>query len=155
MNIKSKWLKVFLAGSLALNLAFIITFTHRYFDQPGKKPPGIKDVAFDTSLGLTPEQKEHIGTITDDFKEKLVDFKHQMLEKRMDIFDELGDPEFDLDSVNVKVAELNELETNLNVVFVDALVSITNILDGRQRITFLYKLSRHWFFIDRKGKRRQ
>jgi len=155
MNIKSKWLKAFLAGSLALNLAFIITFSLRYFDQPGKKPPGIKEVAFDTSLGLTPEQKRHIATLTDDFKEKMVDFKHQMLEKRMDIFDELGDPEFDLDSLNAKVTELNELETKLTVIFVDSLVSITNIMDARQRISFLYNLSRSWFFIDRKGKRRR
>ena len=70
----------------------------------------------------------------------------------MDIIDELGDPAFNLENIKTKIDELNELENRLNLEFVGTMVQITNILDSKQRLDFLYKLSENWFFIQRRRR---
>lgn len=70
----------------------------------------------------------------------------------MDIIDELGDPASNLENIKTKIDELNKLENRLNLEFVDTMVRVTNILDSKQRLDFLYKLSENWFFIQRRRR---
>ncbi len=142
---KNRWIKIILAASLALNLAFGSTLVYKNFFKK-KSLPGA-DIRLDTQLKLQEEQKKGIDLIIKRFRINLVRFKQDILEKRMDIIDELGNPDFDLESIKVKTEELNELEDQLNLAFVDTLVQLTHILDSRQRLNFLYELSQNWFFI--------
>ncbi len=78
---------------------------------------------------------------------------NRILGKRIAIVEAMGDPEFDPEDVKTKTGELNELENQLNLVFVNSLIEITNVLDNQQRLNFLIKLSRNWFFMKEKRKR--
>ena len=49
------------------------------------------------------------------------------------------------------VEHLNE-QLPLDLEFVDTMVRVTNILDSKQRLDFLYKLSENWFFIQRRRR---
>jgi Spy/CpxP family protein refolding chaperone len=61
----------------------------------------------------------------------------------------MGDTDFNLEDIEKKTGELNELENQLNLLFVETLIQINNLLEPEQRLTFLYKLSQNWFFIDK------
>ena len=145
---KNKWLKIILAASLALNLAFVSTY---FYKQPAAKTTHAKrTLKFDDRLNLKKEQKEKLGGIIKKFRITKLQFKQEILEKRMDIIDELGAHDYDLENIKTKTDELNKLENRLNLDFVGTLVRITNILDSKQRLDFLYRLSENWFFIRRK-----
>ncbi|MCK4766318.1 MAG: periplasmic heavy metal sensor [Candidatus Aminicenantes bacterium] len=153
---KKIWITVLLTASVALNLAFISTLAYKNFfagkDKPGHKPGVAADI--NTRLELQPEQKAGIDEIFKKFRFNLMKFKQDILEKRMDLIDELGDPDFDTETIAAKTKELNALENSLNLTFVDSLVQVNHILDARQRLKFLYKVSQNWFFLD-KGRRRR
>lgn len=145
---KNKWLKIILTASLALNLAFFSTY---FYKQSAAKTAHAKRTPkFDDRLNLKKEQKEKLGAIIKNFRITKLQFKQEILEKRMDIIDELGSHDYDLENIKTKIDELNKLENRLNLDFVDTLVHITNILDSKQRLNFLYRLSENWFFIRRK-----
>lgn len=149
---KSNWLKIILAASLALNLAFVGTLVYNGFftkTKETKPAAGAEEVGFDVRLKLGEEQKREIDVIVKEFRINMIKFKQDILEKRMDIIDQLGDPDCDLDSIDARTRELNEIEDRLNLAFVDTLVRINNILNSRQRLNFLYKLSQNWFFMKR------
>ena len=144
----NKWLKLILAASLALNLAVVSTYIYKH---AAAKPSQVKKAAkFDTRLNLQKKQKEELDAIIKKFRISKLKFKQDILEKRMDIIDELGAHDFDLEKIKTKIDELNKLENRLNLDFVDTLVRITNTLDSKQRLNFLYRLSENWFFIRRK-----
>jgi Spy/CpxP family protein refolding chaperone len=109
-------------------------------------------VKFDAKLKLQKKQKEEIDAVIKKFRIDKLKFKQDILEKRMDIIDELGAPAFDLENINTEIGELNELENQLNLEFVDTMLQVTNILDSKQRLDFLYKLSENWFFIERRRR---
>jgi Spy/CpxP family protein refolding chaperone len=149
----NRWLKVILAASLALNLAFVSHFVYRYvFAEHTKDTPPMKEIKVETALELQTEQKKEIDSIIKKFRINKSKYKQDILEKRMDIIDELGVPDFDLENIKTKTDELNELESRLNLDFVDTLIRITNILDTKQRLNFLYSLSKNWFFIQRRPR---
>lgn len=150
---ENKWLKIILAASLALNLAFVSHFVFRYvFDKHTKDTPHVREVKFDAALKLQKEQKIDIDSIIKKFRIDKSKYKQDILEKRMDIIEELGVPDFNVENIKTKIDELNELESRLNLDFVDTLIRITNILDTKQRLNFLYKLSENWFFIQRRQR---
>jgi Spy/CpxP family protein refolding chaperone len=149
-NMGNKWLKIILAASLALNLAVLSTYIYKNVFHQDRKSEHI--VKFDAKLKLQKKQKEEIDAVIKKFRIDKLKFKQDILEKRMDIIDELGAPAFDLENINTEIGELNELENQLNLEFVDTMVQVTNILDSKQRLDFLYKLSENWFFIERRRR---
>jgi len=150
---KNRWIKIVLVASLALNLAFTLVWGYRYFTSKSAPRPIKNGAESQSRLDIKEAEKREIDSILQSFRLKQVEFKQKILEKRMDIIDELGDPDLDLQSLQARVNELNETENQLNLAFVATLVEIDHILDSQQRIKFLYQLSRDWFFIqqDLKG----
>lgn len=148
METKCKWLKLFLAASLALNLAFSVPYL--YHELIKKHGPTHEHVDLSTDLNLKAEQKEKIDALIKHFKLTLMQYKQDILEKRIDIIDELGDPEFDPARITARGKELNELHAKLNLFFVETLIQVNAQLEPQQRLNFLYKLSRNWFFLNGK-----
>lgn len=150
MNDKCKWLKLVLAASLALNLAFTAPYVYNKFFAKHVKSQQVKETKLKESLSLRPEQKQQLDTIIKSFRLNMMKYKRDILEKRMAIIDELGDPDFDPEIITTRTNELNKLENELNLMFVDNLVQINSLLEPKQRLQLLYRLSRNWFFIDKK-----
>jgi len=73
--------------------------------------------------------------------------KEEIRDKRVEIIEELGNPDCDPDTVQSLTGELNQLENRLNSDFVAALLKINEILEPGQRLSLLYRLSRNWFFL--------
>lgn len=140
-----KWIKILLIASLAFNLAFIVSTVAKKFqlDDTGPSKSPVQSPEFTLHKG----QKREVHSIMKQFRIKLVQFKQDILEKRMDIIEELSDPECDFDRAKTRTQELNEYENQINNLFVDTLIRINDLLDSRQRLSLLLKLSRNWFFI--------
>ena len=139
-----------MVASLALNLAFISTTVYSKFFS--KEIKADEEITFKTEFDLNNKQKATINATIKKFKIDLLKFKQDILEKRIDIIEELGDSDFNLENIENRAKELNELENQLNMIFIDTLVQINSILDSKQRINFLYKLSKNWFFIENDSK---
>lgn len=148
METKFKWMKLFFAASLALNLAFAVPYLYHEFFRKHEPPSGHLDLG--SGLDLKEGQKEQIDAIIKKFKLTLMQYKQDILEKRIDIIDELGDPEFDPARVTARTGELNKLHGQLNLLFVETLMQVNAQLEPQQRLNFLYKLSRNWFFLNGK-----
>lgn len=149
--------KILLAASLALNLALAVPYVYREFIAKPKHKPGKHSHEIDIAKepGLRKEQKEQIDAIIKDFRFTMMNYKQEILEKRIHIIEELGNPEFDPETVTTYTDELNQLQNQLNLQFVDTLMRITTQLDPEQRLHFLYKLSRNWFYISGSSRRRK
>jgi Spy/CpxP family protein refolding chaperone len=151
----NKWLKLLLLASIAFNIAFIGSGLFR--KAPGPKPEKSvetkQEKPYDRALELRQTQKEDIGKIIKAFKIKMLESKQDILDKRIAIIEAMSDPEFDPEDVKTKTGELNELENQLNLIFVNSLIEITEVLDDQQRLNFLIKLSRNWFFMKGNPKR--
>ena len=93
-------------------------------------------------------QKKHLDTIIKQFRLQLIKSKQNILEKRIEIIEELSDPEVDFGILKTKTQELNKYENQMNNIFVEALININNLLDEKQRLSFLLKLSQNWFFME-------
>jgi Spy/CpxP family protein refolding chaperone len=152
---KSKWIKILLIASLALNLAFLSTLAYRrlialkhfHHDKEINSPMA---QIIENDLELKKDQKEEIRKIIKEFELKLMDYKQQILDQRIDIVETMGDPDFNLQDLELKTSELNKLENQLNLTFVDALTRINTLLEPQQRMNFLYKLSKQWFFLPKR-----
>lgn len=153
MKDKCKWVKLVLAASLALNLAFAGPYIYNNVFGKGKQEETAKEIKLKTGLNLREEQKQQLDKIIKTFKLSLLEYKQDILEKRIAIIDELGDPEFDPDTITARTNELNKLGNKLNLLFVDTLVQINALLEPEQRLKFLYRVSKNWFFIDRSRKK--
>ncbi len=147
METKCKWLKLFLVISLAVNLAIAAPYLYREWSSKPGKPSRIMEISSKMDLG--DEQKKQIDAIVNKFRLNLMQFKQDILEKRIDIIDELGDPEFDPANITAHTEELNKLQNELNLLFVETLMRINTHLDSEQRLDFLYRLSKHWFFLNK------
>lgn len=151
METKCKWLKLFLVVSLAVNLAIAVPYLYRkWVSKPGKPS---KTLELSTGLDLRDEQKERIDAVVKVFKLSLMQYKQDILEKRIDIIDGLGDPEFEPADITARAKELNKLYNELNLLFVDTLMRINSHLDSEQRLKFLIRLSEDWFFLNRQLRR--
>lgn len=152
---KNKWMKIILVASLALNLAFVSTAIYREVTQRSKAGKEHKhEMTFHPEFNLDPDQKEKIKKIMREFKVNLLEYKTDILDKRIGIIEAMSETEFNPDDIEAKTKELNRLENELNVLFVEALIQINALLEPEQRLKFLYRLSRNWFFIEKKHKTR-
>lgn len=148
-TVENKWVKIILVASLAFNLAFVSTAVYRKFTPP-RESTG-KSI-FKEDLNLKAEQKEQIKGIIKKFRISLLDYKQDILDKRIAIIEAMSDTEFNLEDIEKKTKELNEQENQLNLLFVDTLIRINDLLEPEQRLNFLYKLSQNWFFINKDNK---
>jgi Spy/CpxP family protein refolding chaperone len=152
-SMKNKWVKIILVASLALNLAFVsaaiykhFAFVHRERNKEiiqKSKPETIVETDFD----LNADQKEKIKKALKTFELKLMEYKQNILDQRISIIEAMSDTDFNLQDIESKTQQLNKLENELNLLFVDALIQVNTLLEPRQRLNFLYKLSKNWFFI--------
>ena len=151
-----KWMKILLAASLAFNLAFVATAIYRYSTAPGKASPlkALKTTP-EQDLKLEAKQKTAIEKIVKKFKITLLEYKQDILDKRIAIIEAMSDTEFNPEDIERKTGELNHLENQLNLVFVDTLLQINALLEPEQRLNFLYKISKNWFFINKEKRDRE
>ncbi len=143
---KNKGLKILLVASLALNLAFFSGLGIKKFLNRDNKQETVLNFRID--LDIHQNQKKHLDTIIKQFRLQLIRSKQYILEKRIEIIEELSDPEVDFGILKTKTQELNKYENQMNNIFVEALININNLLDEKQRLSFLLKLSQNWFFME-------
>ncbi|MCP5046769.1 MAG: periplasmic heavy metal sensor [bacterium] len=150
----NKWLKLFLLASIAFNLAFVANGLYRK-DPREKEPKEKRKVTppYERQLELRDEQKKEIKKIMKTFRMNMLESKQDILDKRIAIVEAMSDADSDEEDIKSRTAELNELENRLNLVFVNSLIEINKILDAQQRLNFLVKLSKNWFFIKNKRRR--
>ena len=141
---KKEIVKIILAASLALNLAFACVWIYRLIstDKDGRQ----EDAAFSGQYELRGDQNDDIDAIVRSFRIKLAENKSSVLEKRIDIVELLGSPGFDARELEEKLSELNGIENELNSEFISTLLAVGKVLDEGQWIKFLYNISRGWFF---------
>lgn len=142
----NKGLKIVLIASIALNLAFVSGFALKNFMPNSKTTPAETEIGLD--LNIQPDQRKTLNQIFSQFRLQTIKFKQDILEKRIEIIEELSNPDVDFQLLNAKTQELNEYENLMNATFVEILVRINNLLDERQRLSFLFKLSQNWFFME-------
>lgn len=138
-----------LVVSLALNLAMLAAYAYNRL-RPRRVPPPLE---FRNDFGLAAGQDARVREIIRKFKINSILFKEDILEKRVEIVEELGAAQCDRDRVTRKTEELNALENQLNRDFIAALLKINDVLEPEQRLNMIYHLSRNWFFFDRGPKK--
>jgi len=140
----SKPLAFFLAVSLALNLAFLAALVYKRVRPKRITPPPLE---IKSDFNLTADQEKHVRGIIHKFKIDSLLAKEGIRDKRVEIIEELGNPDCDPKTVNDLTGELNQLENQLNSRFIATLLEINEILEPSQRLNLLYRLSRNWFFL--------
>ncbi|MEN8221736.1 MAG: hypothetical protein ABFR36_00645 [Acidobacteriota bacterium] len=141
---KKEIIRIILAGSLALNLAFLGAGIFRMVNKDSS--PDLKSPELISPYELRDDQRVKLDKIVKSFRVKLAGNKSEVLEKRIDIIELLGDPEFKTETLENKLLELNDIENELNYEFVSTLLEISTVMDINQWLKFLYNLSRSWFF---------
>jgi hypothetical protein len=141
---RNKILGWVLTVSLALNLAFAAAFVYRKIRHHSRTEP----MGFKSDFGLKAGQDARVREIVRKFKINSILFKEDILDKRVEIVEELGNPLCDPEKIAQKTEELNQLENQLNRDFIAALLKINDVLDPEQRLNMIYGLSRNWFFFD-------
>ena len=141
---KKEIIKIVLAASLALNIAFAGAGIYRIVKRD--RSSDLKRPEVNRPYDLSQGQSVKIDEIVKNFRIKLVGNKSEVLEKRIDIIELLGDPEFKTETLEDNLLELNDIENELNYEFVSTLLEISSVMDIDQWLKFLYNLSRSWFF---------
>lgn len=141
---KKEIIKIIFIASLAFNLAFISAGIYRTINS--EKIEKSKESAFAARYELSEKQNISLEKIVKNFRIKLTENKSDVLEKRIDIIELLGDPEFKAETLEEELLRLNDIEAELNNAFVSTLLEISTVLDQGQWIKFLYNLSKGWFF---------
>jgi Spy/CpxP family protein refolding chaperone len=142
---KGRIVGLLLTVSLALNLAFLAAFAYQKTRRRHAPPP----VEFRSDFGLKKSQEAGVREIVRKFKINSILFKEDILEKWVEIIEELGSPLGDPAKIAAKTEELNQLENQLNRDFIAALLAINAVLEPEQRLNMIYQLSRNWFFFRR------
>ncbi|HUU06281.1 MAG TPA: periplasmic heavy metal sensor [Patescibacteria group bacterium] len=140
---KSKVLTLLFTVSLALNLAFLAAFAFKNIAQHRPVPPS----ELKSDFGLKAGQESRVHEIVRKFKINSILFKEDILDKRVEIVEELGNPLYNTEKIAQKTEELNQLENQLNRDFIAALLKINDILEPSQRLNMIYSLSCNWFFF--------
>lgn len=141
---KKEIIKIIFIASLAFNLAFISAGIYRTINS--EKIEKSKESVFAPRYELSEKQNISLEKIVKNFRIKLTENKSDVLEKRIDIIELLGDPEFKAETLEEELLRLNDIEAELNNAFVSTLLEISIVLDQGQWIKFLYNLSKGWFF---------
>ncbi len=146
---KGKITTLLLVVSLALNLAALAAFAYHRL-QPRRLPPPPE---FKSDFGLDSGQDARVREIVRKFKINSILYKEDILDKRVEIAEELGSATGDREMIAKKTEELNGLENQLNRDFISALLAISDTLKPEQRLNMIYRLSRNWFFFDRQREK--
>jgi uncharacterized membrane protein len=146
---KSKIVGLVLTVSLALNLASLAAFAYQKFRRHRPASP----MEFRSDFGLKADQETKVRGIVRKFKINAIMFKEDILDKRVEIVEELGSPLGDPEKITRKTEELNQLESQLNRDFIATLMKINDMLEPEQRLNMIYGLSRNWFFFDHRRKK--
>ncbi len=155
---KTNILAILLIASIAINIVYIIKSSSIEEKKQAIKQnliikkPVIKDIP-----NLSNIQKKQLRKIIKEFKITLSDYKNQILAKRIDIIDELSNPDFSLEELKKATTELNKSENELNFYFVESLGKINRVMNPEQRMKLLIKFSRYWFFLknNKRGRRQR
>ena len=142
----SKGLKMVLVASIALNLALASGYVLKAFNSHPSNSPAETEIGVD--LDIQPDQRKSLNQIFGQFRLQTTKFKQDIVEKRIEIIEELSNPDIDYQLLNTKTQELNEYENQMNNIFIETLLKINNLLDEKQRLSFLFKLSQNWFFVE-------
>jgi uncharacterized membrane protein len=142
---KGRIATLLLIVSLALNLALLAGLAYNRLRHRAPAPPP----EFRSDLALAPGQDARVREIVRKFKINSILFKEDILEKRVEIIEELGNPLGDPEKIAARTEELNGLENQLNRDFIAALLKINDVLEPQQRLDMIYHLSRNWFFFKR------
>ena len=147
---KIKWTILLLVASLAFNLAFVISSLK-------KKPPFPKaeqgaNGLYIADLDLEKAQKKRLDVIIKKSKIDLSHFKQEILEKRIEVVEELSNPDYDPEALKKKIDELNQLENLMNHTFIDSLIQVNNLLNPEQRLSFMVGLGKNWFLLQPFGE---
>jgi hypothetical protein len=137
---------LFLIVSAALNLAFVASRIYSKI-APGRPAPPA-EFEFQTGFRIDPALKEKVEAILRRFKIDSILFKEDIIDKRIEILEELGNSGYDVNQVREKTGELNQLEARLNDRFIDTLLEISDALALKQRLRLLYQLSTNWYFFE-------
>ena len=153
---KSRWIKIALVASLALNLVFLGTYLFRKFDNPRHKHKFPTDKSgiikrLKSDLKVSADQAQSIFEIMRNFRVSIMESKEKILGKRMEIVEALSDPDYTEEDIEEKITQLNEAESEFNRLFVKSIMEVSNLLEPGQRYELLLKVSRPWFFM--KGPR--
>ena len=146
---KNKMLTLLITVSLALNLAFLAAFVYKKVRRQRPAPPP----QFKSDFGLKADQENRVREIVRKFKINSILFREDILDKRVEIVEELGNSLCDAEKIAAKTEELNQLENQLNRDFIAALLKINDILEPDQRLNMIYSLSRNWFFFDHRPEK--
>lgn len=146
---KNKWLKIILVGSIALNIAFLTNIGYTYFSFTAKR--NWKKYDFKEDYQLAKNQKQKIRGIMKKFRLNLVKSRSDILAKKIEIIEWIGDSEANYEDIQQEIQELNDLEKQINFAFVESLIKISDILDSKQRMNLLLKISQNWF-LKKKNK---
>ena len=134
-----------------MNLAFAAAFVYRKIRHHRPAPL----LEFKSDFGLNAGQDAKVREIVRKFKINSILFKEDILDKRVEIVEELGNPLGDPEKIASKTEELNQLENQLNRDFIAALLKINDVLEPEQRLNMIYGLSRNWFFFDPSPRKRR
>ena len=147
---KIRWLILLLVASIAFNLAFIISGLTQKSPSPENRTPG--NGLQVTDLNLNPDQREMLKSIIKKSRLDLSKFKQDILEKRIEIVEELSKADYDPETLKNKTDELNQLENTMNHLFIDTLIQANNLLHPDQRLSFMVGLGKNWFQFRRTGE---
>jgi uncharacterized membrane protein len=148
---KNRVLVLILIVSMALNLAFIAS--RLYSKIVNARPPAPPAFEFRTGFRIDPAQKKRVEEIIRRFKIDSIMFKEDIVGKRIEILEELGNPGYDVNQIREKTGELNQIESQLNDRFIDTLLEISDALAIKQRLRLLYQLSTNWYFFDHRPEK--
>lgn len=98
---RNRLLVLFLIASAALNLALIAS--RLYSKIVPARPPVPPSVEFQPGFRIDPAQKERVDTILRKFKIDSIAFKEDIVAKRIEILEELGNPGYDVNQVRKNV----------------------------------------------------
>ncbi len=145
---------IILAASLAVNAVLV----YKHYEKPrfDKEPvPRFNKEA--VKLKFTKEQKEKIREILYKSREGFSEHRMKTFELKMKIIDEIAAPSTEPADISEMVAELNSLESEMNVDFVNLLIRVSEELEFEQRVAFLTRFSKVWFMkhYDRKIRRKR
>ena len=148
---KNRALVLILILSAALNLAFIASRIYSKFVP--LRPPAPPAFEFQTGFRIDPAQKEKVDELLRKFKIDSIAFKEDIVGKRIEILEELGNPGYDVNRVREKTGELNQIEARLNDRFINVLLEINDALTPGERLELLYQLSTNWYFVNHKPEK--
>ncbi len=143
---RNKWLFLGLLVSLAVNLALVASLIYGRIE--ARRPPSLPPPHFRNDFQVPPEKRQQVHSLIHGFRIRSLELKEEILTKRVEIIEELGNPDSNPDTIKIKTAELNQLESQLNDAFINILQQISDLLDPGQRLNLLYRLGQNWFFIN-------